>query len=142
MAEHFYFVYNNVDLNREDPFMSSQDIAFATKIDGENHYIVYRRALFGTSTILNMYYTPTDPRDVLKGNRLGDFRMFGLTTSLSSAEVEPILRDCITRERWPENVLTEIERRGSLSRGQKENAIANRRSSANVPTINLQPNGI
>ena len=135
MANPFYFVYNNENLDETNPFMSGQDIAFATKNvanDRANHYMVCTRGSVGHSTTLTMNYTPMDPRDELKGTRVGDFRMFELT-SLPSSMVESILMQCVSREGWPENVLTEIESRGFLNEGQKERAVANRKSSANVP---------
>jgi hypothetical protein len=135
----FYFVYNiNENLNEANPFMSAQDIAFAVKKESglEDNYIVYERAFAKAVPFLIIYFTSIDPRDTLKDAKEEDFHMFELTSLAPSrtieANIESILRNCVSREDWPENVLAELEINGFLSAEEREQAAANRRSSANA----------
>ena len=135
----FYFVYNiNENLNEANPFMSGRKIAFAMKTESglEDNYIVYERVLAEAVPFLTLYFTSMDPRDTLKGPREADFHMFELTSLARSktieADIESILRNCISGEDWPKNVLAELEINGFLSAEEREQATANRGSSANV----------
>ena len=125
-----YFLYE------ADPLMSGQNEAFAFKDNYVVLYDVFARRSFGSFHMLQGGYTGSDARDYMN-RMIGEvFHMFKVRPGLTSSqktEMKSILHECVSEEGWFENVLAKMENRGFLNREQKERAIANRWSSANVP---------
>ena len=130
-----YYIYpDDEDLNERDPFMSSQDTAFATK-ESEG-YTIYRLEVPNRVKEENIKVDPRIHMENLEDGKKGDFRMFKFSIALTKPQVavwKSILKESVSREGcWPGYILTEMKNHGFLTREQKENAIANRRNSANI----------
>jgi hypothetical protein len=135
-----YYIYPDDEiLNEEDPFMSSQETAFATgesEDDDSEDYTIHRLEVPNKVKEEHIKGDPRDDMEKLEDGKKGDFRMFKFSIALTKPQVavwKSILKESVSREGcWPGNILTEMKNRGFLTREQKENAIANRRNSANI----------